>query len=384
MTATLDDLPDDWPHTNTRQYCPDDQRLHSDADFLRRYYSLPRYDEEAFHEDSPAPSLLNHTWHGGAERLSGGPGCFVHGPEGRGKSTLFLRLAEIEMDQNDARVVWRAVTGSRAEWLPYAPVARVCVPEGFDVRARFVPKERSRNMSGTAVDLEDVVREVVRYKDVMDLNLRVLQDGQFHVVFPDPDLRGCQWVYEESDRVVADSKGEVEFSADDPADHWWYGWGLSLTERGPFPWTAWFCDEVQSLAPEGAANDLYQTRMKIKMLGEAMEDYRKNGIARYFAGHKDSHMHSLWRHRILFRICMSGTANPRKSRKSSIPVGFETVRMEEDIMSDRDIGEGLLYNESSFDLLTWQPIPKPIEGDLQVYLEPDGEDRSDNAGRVVA
>jgi hypothetical protein len=265
------------------------------------------------------------------------------------------------------------VTGSRSEWLPFHQVARVCIPEGYEAKAHLVPKERQRGSTGVEVDLEDVVREVVHYRDVMDLNLRVLRDGMFHVVYPDPEMRSCQWVYEESDRVVADSSSEVEFRpGHDPVNHWWFGWGLSLVERGPFPWTTWMQDEVQSLAPEGAANDKYQTRLKIRMLGEAMEDFRKNGISRYFAGHKDSHMHNLWRHRVRFRIAMNGTANPRESRSASVPVGFESVPMETDMMSDEDIGVGLLYSESAFEKISWPHIPKPISGDLRVTLEETG------------
>lgn len=376
-----DKLPD--PHTNTRQYRNDD-RLHTDAAFLRRKFGMPKFDPEAWDYDGLGPALFDHTWDGGAKRVSGGPGSFIVGEEGSGKSTLLLRIASVEMAQNNARVVWSAVTGSRSEWLPYAPVARVCIPKGYEPTARIVPKQRSRGSRGVEVDLEDVVREVVYYKDVMDLNLRVLRDGQFNVVYPDPKMRGCQWVYDESDRVVADSTDEVQFTSDDPVNHWWFGWGLSLVERGPWAWTTWIQDEVQSLAPEGAANDKYLTRLKIKMLGESMEDFRKNGIARYFAGHKDKHLHSLWRDRISFRIHMNGTANPRRSRASSIPVGMETVPMEEDLMSDEDIGKALLYTESNFEKIAWPNIPKPITGDLKVYLEPADRERATSTGGVTA
>lgn len=370
---TIDDLDD--LHTNTAQFVDDDQHRHSDADFLRRHHSMPRFDPEAFDYDI-VPSLFDHTWDGGADRYSGGPGAFAVGGEGSGKSTMLLRTAAIEMEHNNARVVWRAVTGSRSEWLPFAPVARVCIPQGYEPTARLVPKARSRGSRGIEVPLEDVVREVVYYKDVMDLNLRVLKHGMFNVVYPDPEMRGCQWVYDESDRVVADGRDEVKFSADDPVDHWWFGWGLSLVERGPWAWTAWICDEVQSLAPQGAANDKYLTRLKIRMLGEAMEDFRKNGIARYFAGHKDKHMHDLWRDRIGFRIHMNGTANPTKGRSSSHPVGFGTVPMQQDMMSDADIGEAVIYDESEFEKVSWPNIEKPVHGDLKVYLDKDRDESS--------
>ena len=362
-----DNLPD--PHTNTRQYAGD-KRLHSDADYLRRKFGMPAFDPDDWEYDQLAPQLFEHTWDGGADHISGGHGCFATGPEGSGKSTLGLRISSVEMEVNESRVVWRAVTGSRSEWLPYAPIARVCVPAGYEPRAMLVPKERTRGSHGVEVPLEDVVREVVPYTDIMDLNLRVLQDGQFNVVYPDPEMRAAQWLYEESDRVVAGRSSEVEFKATDPVDHWWFAWGLSLVEKGPWAWTAWFCDEVKSLCPEGAANDKYNTRLKIELLGEVMEDFRKNGIARYFFGHKDKHLHNLIRDRIRFRMAMNGTANPRKTRQSSIPVGFETVPMREDLMSDRPIGSALLYNEARFELMGWPNIPKPVEGDLKVYLEP--------------
>lgn len=375
----------DEPHTNTRQYRrvqgDPDERLHTDADYLRRLHGVARFNPDVFEYDSLAPALLQHTWDGGRDQISGGPSCFITGGEGTGKSTLFLRLALIEMEVNEARAVWRAVTGSRSEWIPFAPVARVCIPKGYDPTAMVVSKERNRNSMGTEVPLEDVVREVVYYSDVMDLNLRVLEDGMFNVVYPDPEMRGCQWVYEESDRVIADSSSEVEFrGGHDPVDHWWFGWALSLVERGPFPWTSWFVDEVQSLAPEGAASDKYGTLLKIRLLGEATEDMRKNGVTRWFAGHKDKHLHNLIRDRVRWRIAMNGSANPHGS---SAPVGMESVPMNSDLTSGWDVGEALLYSESNFEAVSWPNIAKPINGDLKVYLSKAGSRSSGTSTRGV-
>jgi len=182
--------------------------------------------------------------------------------------------------------------------------------------------------------------------------------------------------------VIADSSSEVEFKGGhDPPAHWWYGWVLSLVERGPFPWTSWFCDEVQSLAPEGAASDKYGTLLKIRLLGEATEDLRKNGVTRWFAGHKDKHLHNLLRDRVRWRIAMNGSANPHGS---SSPVGMETVPMNHDLTSGWDVGEALLYNESSFEPISWPNIEKPINGDLKVYLNKAGSQSSTPSTRGVS
>jgi hypothetical protein len=78
------------------------------------------------------------------------------------------------------------------------------------------------------------------------------------------------------------------------------------------------------------------------------------------------------RDRIRWRITMNQTANPTSSRSSSHPVGFETVPMHTDWTSEMSIGEGLLYNESRFEPITWPDIPKPIDGDLKIYLDKRG------------
>lgn len=378
------------PHTNTRQHQKiigsPDGRLHTDAAYLRRLHSFPRlpsYDEvrpsdhtvtNAIQGDGDrasiplTPRIYDHTWRGGVERVSGGQGTFLVGPEGRGKSTAFRRLAAAEMEHNDSMVVWRGVTDSRSEWLPFAPITRLCVPHGYEVSGTLVPKERSPDAPTAPVDMENVVREVVHYRDVAHLNQEVLEPGCFHVVLPDPQMRGCQYIYEESDKRIANRRTEMEFTSDDPVNHWWFGWGLSTVEMALPGWLAWFCDEVQSLAAEGVANDQYHTRMKVKLLGSSMEDWRKNGVARYFAGHKYHHMHSLWRSRIRFRLHTSGMANPRMSRSSSIPAGMESVPMQHEIIKNEPIGQGVLYDESEFEVIKWPPSAKPVSGDLKVSM----------------
>ncbi|WP_435065944.1 ATP-binding protein [Halobaculum sp. EA56] len=371
-------IPD--PHRGTAQFTGDSRR-HSDAAFLRRRHGIPRFNEDVFDEPSLLPALFNHTWDGGRARPSGGVEAFATGPPNSGKSTLALRSAAATMEQNNARAVWRAATGSRSEWFPFHQVARVCLPKGYEANAYLVKKERGRDSMGIPVRLEDVVREVRYYSDIMDLNLNVLGDGVFNVVYPDPSMRGCQWVYETSDKRYEG----LQYKKGDPVDHWWTAWGASLVERGPFPWTDWFCDEIKTVASEGAGKDQWATLQKITFLADCVEDFRKNGISLFAYGHKDKHLHNLVTDRVRWRICMNGTANPTKGSKSSYPKGFETVPMEKELTTGFDTGEALVFTEERFEEFSWPKISKPGNFDLKVYLEESspGATASATAGEVA-
>lgn len=388
------------PHTNTKQYqrmlknrgeeySSQWRKLHSDADYLRRLHGMPEFDPNIFEYPDLAPNVFDHVWDGGQERVSGGSEFFATGDMGTGKSTAALRFSSIDMNQNDGKVVWRASSGNRTEWTPFAPVARVCIPAGYRARAHLVSVNKSEP-ERYEIPLESVVREVVHYNDVVDLNQRVLQSGMFHVVYPDPQLRGCQWVYEnasaEYQKDTASLDGDLFEAGRDPATHWWFGWALSLVSMGPFPWTTWVCDEAKSLAPEGASKDSFGTYQKVKLLGDAIADFRKNGISGWFFGHKEKHLHNQIRDRIRWRIQMNSSANPVKNRSSTYPVGFETVPMTSPRLTlNMDIGEGLLFNEEHFEGVSWPKIDSPSDKfDLTVAIEKSSSSSATSGAGVVA
>ncbi|MFC7137572.1 hypothetical protein ACFQRB_16230 [Halobaculum litoreum] len=133
-------------------------------------------------------------------------------------------------------VVWRGST-SRSEWVPLAPWATVCLPASCDAEARL---ESTNSAGSRSVALEDVVREVRYYEDPRDLFENHVQPGKFHVVYPDPQMRGCQEVYEDCPYEY-----ELEFSDGDPVQHWWTAAVLARVHSGPYHFfVSFIIDEI--------------------------------------------------------------------------------------------------------------------------------------------
>jgi hypothetical protein len=371
----LDQFPD--PHTSSRQYTGD-QRCHDDWEDIARKFSVRRgalwdvYTEaEAADvrdtqpgdmklEKELIPNYVHHAWdYDDTTLLAGGTDFLAVGAPGSGKSTMALNHSLRLMEENDEKVVWRAST-ARSEWLPYAPWARVCLPEGVDVTARFVPKIPTQD--GFDVDLEDVVREVVRYRNPKHLNHELLKEGQFHVVYPDPEMRGIQSIYEDTQEKQYDG---LEFTAEDPLNHWWFGYILSRVEEGPYHWTSLIFDEIGDIAPEAARNDEYSHYQKIELFKDCMVDARKTGLSIFMFGHTESDIHSMIRRKIRWRIAMAGKANPTSG---SQVVGFNSVPMNENLSSELDVGWMIPYNESRFEYpgVKFANFPDPVDMTLKV------------------
>lgn len=376
--AVLEAFPE--PHTSSRQYTGD-QRCHDDWEDMARTFSVPRgslwdvYTEEEaeeYHgheagkmrlEKELVPNYTHHAWdYNDQTLLAGGTDFLAIGPPGSGKSTMALNHSIRLLEENDEKVVWRAST-ARSEWLPFAPWARVCLPEGVDVHARFVPKAPTQD--GFEVELEDVVREVVHYRNPEHLNHDLLKEGQFHVVYPDPKMRGIQSIYEDTQEKQYDG---LEFTADDPLNHWWFGYVLARVEQGPYHWTSLIFDEIGDIAPEAARNDEFGHYQKVELFKDCLVDARKTGLSIFMFGHTESDIHSMIRRKIRWRVAMAGKANPTSG---SQVVGFNNVPMNENLSSNLEVGKMVPYNESRFD---WPPLkfsnfPSPVDMTLKVEYQ---------------
>lgn len=352
-----------YADTQTAQYQNDD-RLHSDADSIRRYFGVNAYERDRYRFPHVFPNMLEHVWDGdpvGAEQDKGGTDCLIRGKPGRGKSTLLLHLSLRLLEINNEKVVWRGST-TRSEWLPFAPWTKLCLPEGVDVSARLEPKDPTDDVIDD-VDLTDVVREVVRYKNPEHLNREILTPGQFHVVMPDPQMQGCQRIYEEASEKEYE---DLEFGVEDPDNHWWFAWLLARTELGPHDWTTLIFDEIGDLAPQSARKDDYGSYQKVELLKDVFVDARKFGLSLFTAGHTEQDIHQMIRHKIRWRIQTPQESNP--TSKNDI-VGFNQIPMETDIMSNAQIGTILAYNERNFEKLSYPHYPSPVDYSLKISME---------------
>lgn len=355
------------PMRNTREYL-DDQRRHRDSRSMREVFGIPSWDRARFDWPSVIPNCLEHTWDSPADETDGGTDFLCRGKPGTGKSTLANYLALRQTEINKEKVVWRG-SSSRSEWLPLAPWVRLCLPRGVDCDLRLEPKDPSEpSVELNESDLKEIVREVVRYDNPVDLNKRVLKEGVIHVVYPDPEMRGCQAVYEDSPEKQYDSppKRDALFSSEDPANHWWFAWALARVENGPHHWTTWICDEIGDLCPQSANKDSFGSYQKVELLKDTWVDLRKFGVSVFAFAHSEKDVHQMIRHKLRWRIQMPNTANPTSS---SGVVGFETVAMDRDITSWMDVGEALMYTETNFEKFAWSDMSTNTSYKLKIKLE---------------
>ncbi len=337
---------------------PGENAQHTDADEMRREFGIPAYDRSRFDFPEVIPDALEHRWERDGPIGVGGTDFLATGKPESGKSTLALYWSIRLLGVNDEAVVWRA-SESRSEWVPLAPWAKVCVPAGLDVDAKLKSKDPTKPTQ--EVELEDVAREVVRYDDVRDLNENVLEQGTFHVVYPDPEFKGCQEAFEQSPKTY-----DLAFEQGDPPKHWWVAWMLDRVERGPYLWTSLMFDEVGDVIPQSASKDEYDTFQKVQLFRDTFVDARKYGVSVYAFGHSETDIHQMLRHKIRWRISMNRMANPTSSGQV---VGVENVPMNTDMTSHMRIGRALMWTETRFDpSLAWSDIPAPTDEILEVSL----------------
>jgi len=360
----------DEPRRNTKQALgsgPGINNRHTDADSMRRHFGIPSWDADRFDFEGVIPNCWEHSWEAGGDRIAGGTDFLCRGKPGAGKSTLACYTAIRQLEINDEKVVWRG-SSSRSEWLPLAPWTVLCLPEGVPITARLESKDPTEPaVVLERADLEAIVREVRYYSDPVDLNRHHLDAGTFHVVYPDPRLRGCQAIYEASSERQYDTppNRETLFDEDDPATHWWFAWVLARIEHGPHHWTTWIADEIGDIAPQSARKDQFGTYQKVELLKDVWVDARKFGLSIFLFGHSEVDIHQSVRHKIRWRIQMPKTANPTTA---SDVVGFESVEMDHDVTSRYPVGKALMYTETNFDRFRWKDVPAATDYKLKLEV----------------
>ena len=336
---------------------------HNDVDEIKRKFGLDTFDPSQFSAlNKPYPNCLVHEPPGESEwGHVGGTNFLAVGEKGSGKSTLGLFWAARLMELNDEAVVWRG-SSSRSEWLPFKYWTKLLLPKNADVEAAWKPRDIRAQNAGEDADIREIVREVEYYEDVEDLNDR-LEPGKFHVVYPDPTFTGCEEVMRDSDF----SKKPVPFTpvaeAEDGEDatplvHWWFAWMVAKLEYGPYDWTSLIFDEAADLAPDDARADADETYEKVQALRRVMADSRKFYFSLFFFAHHEVNLHSKIRRTVQWRVSLADeTANPCRTANDRPPLGFNAIPMEQDQLSFRNVGHGLLWTEQRFSRFRWDDIP---------------------------
>jgi len=353
------------PRRDTQQ-ATGDTRRHTDADSMRRHFGIPQWDRSAFDWQGVIPNYLEKHWDPPGDESVGGTDFLATGKPGSGKSTLGCYFVERDLEVNQSINIWRG-SSSRSEWLPLAPWTRLCLPANVPVSIRLESKDkREPSVALDVDDLEKIVREVVRYEDPVHLLHDVLQESAFHVVYPDPHMRGCQAIYEESDEKQYDapSRGQL-FHESDPANHWWFGLVLARVEHGPFHWTTLTLDEIGDIVSQSVQKDEFGSYQKAELLRDSWVDARKTGLTFNCFGHDEVDISDMARRKIRWRIQMPGQANPTSASKL---VGFGEVEMNSDLTSSMNVGEALMYTETNFEKFAWSDMPTPHSYKLKIKV----------------
>ncbi|MDQ2054336.1 hypothetical protein [Halobellus sp. H-GB7] len=344
----------------------------TDADEIRTRYGIGQLDISDFTKDGDEPSrivypdLLIHEHDAERTRSEGGTGALLVGKRGCGKSTLLSQIGTRLIDENGEIVVWRG-SPMRSEWLRLKRWVTLWLPADADVEATWMT-ETGDAPTENVDDLDDVVRDVFTYEDPLDL-LEQLGDGPegtINVVYPDPTFTGCTELTAETNRPGTSdplpfrpSWETKESEPPTPLQHWWFAFILAAVEHSShYEWLSLLFDELGDLVPEDAKQDAHRTHDKVTLFRSCMSDSRRAGFSPFGAIHYEENIHHKGRREWEWRISMpDGRPNPRTSRMSSIPVGFETVPMESDVISGFKVGTGLCYAEWGATWFGWEDIP---------------------------
>jgi hypothetical protein len=347
----------------------------TDAYEMRMRFGIPEFDPEAF-DFGVYPDVLLHEKPAEKTSSAGGTDFLKVGERGCGKSTDNLNWALRLMDENDEKVIWRG-SPNRSEWTPFAEWATLWLPANADLEARWVFEDDSRDPKHVD-DLERSVRSVRYYDDVLDLidGLGEHPEGTFNVVYPDPTFSGCEDLTSESSRVSGTlpftPQGADADSDPTPLTHWWFAFMLGRIEFAhSFGWWSWIFDEAADLVPPSVEQDDHRTHSKLMLFRNLMQDSRRERFSVFLSIHRENQINWRVREEHMWRVDMpDGTPNPRKDSTRSIPHGFSTVPMYVDIMSDREVGQALMYNERNFSLYQWSDIKTDheTEGVLKISL----------------
>lgn len=323
------------------------------------YSGLPKERKAVLEWLADHPEILRDLRTGGTDFLA-------HGEMGSGKTTFGETWVARDLEVNYSAGVWRG-SPARTEWLPLRAWTTVCLPSGVEAVAELDPP--ADDMDRIEVDLERAVRKVVRYDDLDDLNRNVLEEGAFHVVYPDPLFRGCEEATRRASEVVPmEYRSHLdELEGDDPTPTvmWWFAWAIHNIEFGPPFKTSWYCDEVGNVMPQGASNDYHDHHDRIrKGLVSKYVDGRRSNFSIHSFGHDPEDVDDALRKKQRWRVTMNGEDLPT----SGTVTGMGSPPMDRNITKYQELGEAVMWSSQHYAAFNWDDIPSEwkVIGQLKV------------------
>lgn len=342
---------------------------HPPAKQIRMKYGVPAWykvEEQLTPKESALPNWLVHEYPADKYEHEGGTTGLCIGGKRAGKTTFGLWTATRCMEINNEAVIWRG-SPTRSEWLPLKYWTRLMLPASVRHEAYWDPLEF--NHEAEHADLEDVVKEVVYYDDVRDL-LEKLEPGEFHVVYPDPEFRGCNEVMRESEYCPHEVEYTPHFVRDDAESAptklvtWWVAFIIARVEYGPYHFMQLIFDETADLAPDSARADKDYMYEMVVALRAATADVDKYLFSILWLAHHEENLHDKARRPVQWRIDMpDGSPNPCTSNGDSPPVGFKNIPMKFDMMGNlpKGCGKALVWSEGGFTRLSYENFPDADE-----------------------
>ena len=361
----------------------------TDAYEMRQCFGVPKLDEENDYKNNPGarmtwPNLLIHERD--PTRSTNDPGgevCVFRGDRGSGKSTLLreanIRILAENSEIVDGRVegefcVWRG-TPERSEWLDLRKWTTLYLPKHASVEAVWMDEDQDLT-NGEPIapidDLEEIVRHVVYYEDVIDLleKLSTGHPGTFNVVYPDPSFSGCTELSRETSRgqfdelpYIPEWEARLEENIDPtPTSHWWFMFLVACVDYSSFyKFMTFTFDEAGDLMPQRARQDAHRLYDKVEVARSCIADSRRAGLSILMGIHRRGNVKADILKEFKRWVWMpQGTSNPVEHRASSYPPGWSSVSMPFDLMGHRegprDAPIALCFTESQDTEFRWGDV----------------------------
>ena len=235
----------------------------------------------------------------------GGTDIWAHSEPGEGKTSFANVVGGVRMTEiNNETVLWM-LTLDELECLPLAPWMTVAVPEGIEYEVYAKP--RAPTLPTVEIELTDVFRDTITYRNPRDLMTKIVPGG-LYAVLPDPLFRGCSQLTQATYTPAreADNPGEVTPLRD--VNHAFLK-TRAVDDEFLHP-TLMVNDEFSDLVPLNPEADENDTNRKVKDYPKALGKARKKNLSTMNLSHSISRCDEGVREKNRWFVTMPNTPPP--------------------------------------------------------------------------